>query len=83
MTDKLATVARYTDYVEADLARQRLEDKGIKVFVVGQNAAVAWGIPPLGGIELQTPQDQAGTAREILEAARGPKRDEKRDPGQE
>ena len=73
MTEKLATVARYTDHVEADLARQRLEDEGIRAFVMGQNAGIAWGVPPAGGIELQTPESQARAAKEILEAARAPK----------
>ncbi|MEN6426210.1 MAG: DUF2007 domain-containing protein [Phycisphaerales bacterium] len=70
MKEKLVTVARYTDYVEADLARQTLEDEGIKAFVMGQNAGVAWGVPPVNGIELQTPESQAQEAKEILEAAR-------------
>lgn len=70
MKEKLVTVARYTDYVEADLARQILEDEGIKAFVMGQNAGVAWGVPPVNGIELQTPESQAQEANEILEAAR-------------
>jgi len=70
MKEKLVTVARYTDYVEADLARQTLEDEGIRAFVMGQNAGVAWGVPPVNGIELQAPESQAREAKEILEAAR-------------
>ena len=70
MKEKLVTVARYTDYVEADLARQTLEDEGIKAFVMGQNAGVAWGVPPVNGIELQTSESQAQEAKQILEAAR-------------
>ena len=83
MTEKLATVARYTDYVEADLARQRLEDEGIKAFVMGQNAGIAWGVPPANGIELQTPESQARQAKEILEAARAPQRGENQEPEEE
>jgi len=71
MTEKLVTVARYTDYMEADLARQTLEDEGIKAFVMGQNSGVAWGVPPVNGIELQTPESQAQEARGILEATSG------------
>ena len=83
MTEKLTTVARYTDHVEADLARQLLEDEGIKAFVMGQNAGIAWGVPPAGGIELQTPESQARQAQGILEAATAPKPNEDRDPEQE
>ena len=70
MKEKLVTVARYNDYLEADLARQMLEDEGITGFVLGQNTGVAWPVPPAGGIELQVPQSRAEEAREILEAAR-------------
>ncbi|MBP7050427.1 MAG: DUF2007 domain-containing protein [Phycisphaerae bacterium] len=69
MNEKLVTVARYTDYMDADLARQMLEDEGIKAFVMGQNSGVAWGVPPVNHIELQTPESQAQEAKEILEAA--------------
>jgi hypothetical protein len=34
---KLVTVARFEDYMKADLARQLLEDEGIRAFVLGQN----------------------------------------------
>ncbi len=76
MMDKLVTVARYTDYMEADLARQALEDEGIKAFVMGQNSGIAWGVPPVNHIELQTPQSQAQQAREILDAAGARESDE-------
>jgi hypothetical protein len=81
MKEKLVTVARYTDYVEADLARQTLEDEGIKAFAMGQNAGVAWGVPPVNGIELQVSESQAQQAKEILEAARVQEPDE--GPGSE
>jgi len=83
MTEKLTTVARYTDHVKADLARQLLEDEGIKAFVMGQNAGIAWGVPPAGGIELQTPESQARQAQEILEGAAVVKPEENQDPEQE
>lgn len=79
MNEKLVTVARYTDYMEADLARQMLEDEGIKAFVMGQNAGVAWGVPPVNGIELQTPENRAQEAKEILEAAKEYEADQSED----
>ncbi|OHB65524.1 MAG: hypothetical protein A2Y76_04540 [Planctomycetes bacterium RBG_13_60_9] len=69
MNEKLVTVARFSDYMKADLARQLLEDEGIKVLVTGQNVAnVYGGVPAVADIELQTPENQAEEAREILEA---------------
>jgi hypothetical protein len=69
MNEKLVTVARFSDNIEADLARQLLEDEGIKAFVMGQNVGNVYsGVPVAIDIELQTPESQAQEAREILEA---------------
>ncbi len=66
---KLVTVARFDDYMKADLARQLLEDEGIKAFVLGQNVGNVYsGVPAVVDIELQTPASEAEEAREILEA---------------
>jgi hypothetical protein len=66
---KLVTVARFEDYMKADLARQLLEDEGIKAFVLGQNVANVYsGVPAAIDIELQTAESEADEAREILEA---------------
>jgi len=71
MNEKLVTIARFTDYMQAELARQLLEGEGITAFVMGQNtASVYGGIPAAIDIELQTPESQAQEAREILEASR-------------
>jgi len=67
--EKLVTVARFEDYMKADLARQLLEDEGIKAFVLGQNVGNVYsGVPAVIDIELQTPASEAEEAREILEA---------------
>jgi len=67
--EKLVTVARFDDYMKADLARQLLEDEGIKAFVLGQNVGnVGSGVPAIVDIELQTLASEAEEAREILEA---------------
>ena len=69
MKEKLVTVARFDDYMKADLARQLLEDEGIKAFVLGQNVGNVYsGVPAVVDIELQTPASEAEEAREILEA---------------
>jgi hypothetical protein len=68
MTEKLVTIAQFTDYIEADLAKQLLDDFGIKSVVTGQNAGnVFSGVPAALDIRLQTPESQAQKAREILE----------------
>lgn len=71
MNEKLVTVARFTDYMKAELARQLLEAEGITAFVAGQNVAnVYGGVPAAIDIQLQTPESQAEEAKEILEASR-------------
>lgn len=66
---KLVTVARFEDYMKADLARQLLEDEGIKAFVLGQNVANVYsGVPAAIDIELQTAESEAEEAQEILKA---------------
>jgi len=68
---KLVTVARFGDYIQADLARQLLEDEGIKAFVLGQNVGNVYsGVPAAIDIELQTAESEVEEAREILEANR-------------
>jgi hypothetical protein len=70
MNEKLVTVARFNDYIRADLARQLLKDEGIEAFVMGQNVANVYsGVPVAIDIELQTLESQAEEAREILEAS--------------
>jgi len=69
MEEKLVTVARFENYIEADLARQQLEDEGIKAVVTGENAGNVYsGVPAAIDIELQTLESQAEQAREILES---------------
>ena len=69
MADKLVTIAQFTNYIEADLAKQLLDDFGIKSVVTGQNAANVYsGLPALANVELQTLESQAQQALEILES---------------
>ncbi len=69
MADKLVTIAQFADYIEADLAKQLLDDYGIKSVVTGQNAANIYsGLPALANVELQTLESQVQQAREILES---------------
>ncbi len=81
MTEKFITVARFADYMRADLARQLLESAGLKVVVTGQNVGNIYaGLAGIADVELQTPESQAAEAREILEANREQDEDAERCP---
>jgi hypothetical protein len=68
MDDKLVTVARFESYVDAELAKQRLADYGVKAVIMGENAGIAYtGAPAAQDIELQTLESQAKKALDILE----------------
>ncbi len=69
MKKKLVTVAHFDNYIEADLARQLLEDEGVKAFVMGQNVGNVYaGVPAVADIELQTAESEVKHAQEILAA---------------
>jgi len=68
MADKLVTIAAFTDYIEADLAKQLLADFDIKAVVTGQNASSLYcGISAIEGPQLQVLESCAQQAIEILE----------------
>jgi len=68
MADKLVTIAKFANYIEADLAKQLLADFGIESVVTGQNAANIYAIPAIATIELQVFESQAQQAQEILQS---------------
>jgi hypothetical protein len=77
MADKLVTIAQFPDYIQADLAKQTLEDFDIKAIVTGQYAAnTLGGIPAIEGPTLQVIESQAVEAIEILESNRNLKPDQ-------
>lgn len=65
MADKFVTIARFENYIEADLAKQLLNDSEIKAFVSGENAS---NLYPGLAAELQVLQSRAKEALEILES---------------
>jgi len=67
VADKLVTIAQFTNYIEAELARQLLADYGIEAVATGENASNIYSIPAVEGPELQVLENQAQQAREILE----------------
>jgi len=68
--EKLVTVTTFGDYIEAELAKQTLEDFGVKSVITGGSGAMAYGpVPALMDLQLQVFESQAQRAREILESA--------------
>ncbi|MBN1393040.1 MAG: DUF2007 domain-containing protein [Sedimentisphaerales bacterium] len=71
MADRLVTVAQFSDYIEAELAKQQLADFGIEAVVTGANAANTYaGFFFIEGPELQVLESRAEEAKEILESSR-------------
>jgi hypothetical protein len=66
--DKLVTIAQFTDYIEAEMAKQLLADHEIEAIVSGDNTANVYSIPAVAEIDLQVLESQAKEAVEILES---------------
>ncbi len=66
--EKLVTIAEFDNYIEAELAKQLLEDNGIKAVATGENASNVMGsISAVEKPQVQVLQSQAQKAMEILE----------------
>lgn len=68
MADKLVTIAQFTDYIEAEMAKQLLADYEIKSVVTGDNAANLYPISAMAAIDLQVFESRAKEAVVILES---------------
>ena len=69
MSDKLVTIAHFADSIEAEMAKQVLEDFGIRSIISGQNAANVYsGVSAIAEVTLQTFESDAKQALEILES---------------
>jgi hypothetical protein len=62
--EEVVTVARFTEPLEADMARLRLESAGIETFLSGENARILE--PGLGPLQLQVKAADEADARTIL-----------------
>lgn len=60
----VVTVASFTEPMEAEMAKLRLESAGIEVFLSGENARIME--PGLGPLQLQVSSDDEEDARAIL-----------------
>ncbi len=66
MAEKLVTIAKFTDYSEADLAKHLLDDFGIKSVVIREKFGLPYQVP--SEAKLQVFESQAKQAQEILES---------------
>jgi hypothetical protein len=62
--EDIVTIASFTEPLEAEMARLRLESAGIKTFLSGENARILE--PGLGPLQLQVRSSDEGDARAIL-----------------
>ena len=62
--DEVVTVADFTEPLEAEMARGRLQSAGIEVFLAGENARILE--PGLASLRLQVAAKDAADARAIL-----------------
>jgi hypothetical protein len=68
MAERLVTIAKYTNSMDAHLARIRLEENGIESSIMGEDSANMLPIPQIVFIELCVASEKADEARKILEA---------------
>jgi hypothetical protein len=60
----VVTIAHFTEPLEAEMARLRLQSAGIETFLSGENAAILE--PGLGPLNLQVSSDDEADARAVL-----------------
>jgi hypothetical protein len=63
------TVSRANSPAEADLVRSRLEANGFFVNLKSEDEAISFGYgTPIGGVQVQVAEDQAESARALLQS---------------
>lgn len=65
MNEEMVTIERYTDMLEAELAKGRLDSAGIESFLSGENAGRLYG-NGLDSVQLQVMASDEQDARAIL-----------------
>jgi hypothetical protein len=63
--EEMVTVERYTDMLQAELAKGRLESAGIDCFLSGENAGLLYG-NGLDSVQLQVAAVDEDDARAVL-----------------
>jgi hypothetical protein len=64
--DQMVTVERFTDMVQAEMAKGRLDSAGIRCFLAGEKAGLLYG-NGLDGVQLQVSAAEEDDARAILD----------------
>jgi hypothetical protein len=69
MDEKIITIRRFSDYIQAEFARMSLESEGIQCFLGGENFVATFGLHSnaVGVIELCIKESDKQRALEILE----------------
>ena len=68
MEDKLVSVGKFEDYIQAEMAKQVLEDFGIKAVVTGANASNVYAAMSfIEKPEVMVMSNQADEAAKVLE----------------
>jgi hypothetical protein len=62
---EVVTLEEYSEPLQAEMARLRLQSAGIETFLSGENAAIL--APGLGSLELQVRREDEADARAILD----------------
>ena len=62
--EEVVTVADFSEPLEAEMARGRLESAGIRVFLAGENARILE--PGLASLRLQVAAEDEADARAVL-----------------
>jgi hypothetical protein len=65
----MRTVAKFSQPLEAELAKNRLEARGVRAYLMNEETVGLWNLGgAFGGIQLQVPEDQFLQALEVLES---------------
>jgi hypothetical protein len=64
--EQMVTIERFTDMLQAELAKGRLDSAGIRCFLAGENAGLLYG-NGLDGVSLQVSAAEEADARAILD----------------
>jgi hypothetical protein len=63
--EQMVTIERFTDMLQAELAKGRLDSAGIRCFLAGEKAGLLYG-NGLDGVSLQVSAAEEADARAIL-----------------
>jgi len=74
MDDKIVKIARFDDYIQAEIAKIALESEDIPCFLGGENFVATYGLysGAVGGVELCIKESDRQRAMEILKNIRRP-----------